>query len=218
MKFEVRNATVAVCCLPLLAALLPGCGSSSDNGGSSNSNNNTNTGNTSSNLAAEAAKYVGKYHGSCEPSEVYLESTGEFLYQKILVTVEQSDPANSLLNFWEDYTLYGPADTTCTGADYATLTDQGVNTIAVETLVSISGQDVAKISVNDGPYGQGFSSANNIILNGLVFPGDYFSSASTYKDLLFLDGKDLYIGDDASGQDADGYPLMLESSPILVKE
>jgi len=200
---SVKDHTVRFCVALSLGVLLAGCGSSDSN---------------SNSLAASAAKYVGEFEAPCEQSdEIYLTSDGEFVYLKPVYTFEQRDSGSPVLNYWKDYTVHAPTDTNCTMPAIDTLTDWGENTLTLVEIVTMQGQEVAKVDVDDGPYNPNLSIGGAISLNGLTIPGAFFSDTFTGMDLISIEGNDLYWGDLTAATDAEGYPGALGPVPAMTR-
>ena len=152
--------------------------------------------------------YVGNWKAtSCEQvPEVTINNVA--VYEQFYLKNVQANGATSVSATGETQ-LFDNA--TCTGAARATHSF-GIS-FTIDGTVSVNGKTADKITVTDKAIG-GLSSGGTIMVNGITYPGDYFTRTSTDKDLSLVEGANWFFGIG----DGLAYPTALETSASLVKQ
>lgn len=190
MKFTQLAAALAA---SLLVSACGG-GGGSDNGGQ----------------PAASAKYVGSWTTPCFESvfaastapTVNLMSTTSFVFTRVSDTV---------LSVVVQPKVYSTPD--CSGAAVDLPPVAGASSLTITGAATISGKPVDKVIFHFAAIDPGFSAGTTINLNGILLPGDYFTSSDEWKDLTLVEGNAITFGGDTL--DAEGYPTTLVAAPTL---
>ena len=207
------------------AASLSACGGGGDGDSTASTTSGTTTETTppAANTTDAAEKYVGTYLLPCaSDDDVRVESSGgEHARSTFLYTFKKT--AAGSLNFTEKRTVYADTDSTCSGAVLATHTNNNPsNTFTIEGQVTAprGGVQVTvdKVTSNLGPLGGGLTSATTTTINGLVYPGSFFTQTHREKSLFYVDGQRVYVTDYDLPYGADGYPTAVSATRYMQKQ
>jgi hypothetical protein len=188
---KTKPSALAIACGSLLMVSLAGCGGGGDDAGASG-------------FAAEPAqKYVGTWVEPCDDSTVARESAPlVFLKQKVRITYTKVSA--SKLSFVTVSDIYPTTD--CSGTPLVSQTNNAAgNSLTVDGTKTVNGQVVDKITVVLSNVG-GLSGGAGIVINGLVYPGDYFTAIGTFKDIALVNGNQFITSELNAPQDVQGYP------------
>lgn len=75
-----------------------------------------------------------------------------------------------------------------------------------------------KVTSNHGPLGGGLTSATTTTINGLVYPGNFFTQTYREKSLFYVDGPRIYVADYELPYGADGYPTVVSATRYMQKQ
>lgn len=103
---------------------------------------------------------------------------------------------------------------TCTGTPRAT--HNASFNFTIDGTLPVNGKTADKVTVNVAAINGGVSSGGRIVLNGISYPGDYFTRTSTDKDLSLVEGTNWFVGTEITA--ASPYPTTLEATAALVKQ
>ncbi len=78
----------------------------------------------------------------------------------------------------------------------------------------VGGKTADKVTITDTPIG-GLSAGGTITINGVVYPGDYFTRAAVDKDIFLVEGTKWSVGTAAP---SDQYPTALETVVFFTKQ
>ena len=101
----------------------------------------------------------------------------------------------------------------CSGA--AKATHNWSISFAIAGTIDAKGKLADKVTVTEGAVGGGLSAVGTVTLNGITYPGNYFTRTSVSKDLLRVEGTQLFAGTDVL--DAMGFPTEIDPAPIATK-
>jgi hypothetical protein len=84
----------------------------------------------------------------------------------------------------------------------------------IDGKATVDSKTVDKVTVTDTAIG-GLSAGSTITINGVVYPGNYFTRTSVYKDIFLVEGTKWSVGDSApAGQ----YPTSLITAAFFTKQ
>lgn len=161
--------------------------------------------------AVALSAYAGNWKAtSCEQNpEVTIGSVA--VYEQVYLKDVQASGATSVSGIVEAQ-LFDNA--TCTGV--ARATHRNGFSFSIDGTLAVNGKTVDKITVTDAAIGGGLSSGTTVVVNGITYPGDYFTRTSTDKELSLVEGTNWFFG---TGTTAAGqYPTALEATAALVKQ
>jgi hypothetical protein len=72
-----------------------------------------------------------------------------------------------------------------------------------------------KVTITEGAIGGGLSSGGTININGVIYPGNYFTRTFIDKDLFRLEGNKLFFG--TGPLDAAGFPTEINATSFFTK-
>jgi hypothetical protein len=164
------------------------------------------------NQPAASAKYVGSWTSPCGESEyssvaapgVPLKSTG---------TLTLTRATDTVLNLVLVESLYATAD--CSGSALQLPHAQTGNTLTIAGAATVGGKPVEKIIIRLAPINSGIISGGNITHNGVLLPGDYFTRSKLAKDIVYIEGNLMTMGD--ATEDTEGYPIALDPTYALTR-
>ena len=158
--------------------------------------------------------YVGTWVVNCGTSTL-VQSAGAFVKQKVTTTFSKAAGTTTVLSAVLETKFYAPTDLGCTGSVLSTETISNAKwTFGTATKsMTLSPNTVVATAVNaSAPAVGGFSAGNVIIINGLTYPGNYYTTALNMDLYVFSpeSGK-LYVAPaSASVFDPSAYPVMVK--------
>ncbi len=103
-------------------------------------------------------------------------------------------------------------NSTCSGAAKGR---QAYNfSFTIDGKFTVGGKTADKVTITDTPIG-GLSAGGTITINGVVYPGDYFTRSAVDKDTFLVEGTKWSIGTAAP---SDQYPTALETIVFFTKQ
>lgn len=196
----------------LSAAILTACG-----GGSSTSTSTTTT-STAPATAVVAIDvrdpYVGTWVVNCVTSTL-VKAGATFVKQKVSTTLAKAANSTTVLSAILETKFYAPTDVGCTGSVLSTETIGNAKwTIGSATKsMTLSPNLVIATAVNaSAPAVGGFSAGSTITINGLTYPGNYYTTALNTDLFVYSPetGK-LYTAPASAGAfDPVAYPIMIK--------
>lgn len=200
------------------AALLVACGGGSDGGDTVDGGDNNGGGSVT--LAA-VDRFVGNFASPCLINDEVLQvASGQPV--RLVRTMAVTKVSDTQARFLQRDTYYASTDVECKGNSLGnSVWNHTGNALKFGTSaqVTLGNQTVTayRIDGNIEAIG-GLSSGTTVVINGLQFPGDFFSEAYAYKDLLALstDGNQLYAGN-TDTEDSNGYPTALDTEFFLTR-
>lgn len=96
---------------------------------------------------------------------------------------------------------------TCAGAPRAT--HRITTNLVFDGKRVVDGKTVDLYTFRDEPINSGLRAGGTITLNGVVYPGDYFTRTYQEKGLSYLDGNQWFLSGDVD------YPAKLDATPTL---
>jgi hypothetical protein len=168
------------------------------------------------NPSGSASKYVGSWASICEESdEIAIKSVASSTVTTpaYTITTFKNAAATSASSFAGQLEERIFDNTTCAGT--AKATQSQTITFTIDGTAQVSGKTVDKVTAVLTPIG-GLSSGGTVNINGIVYPGDFFTRGGTDKDLLLVEGNKLYFG--GMTPDASGYPTTIDLTNFLTKQ
>lgn len=187
-------------------------------GSSSGSSSGSTTGSTTPDVTGPASQYLGSYVWACqnEGSTVVDTATKQPLYSRLTSTFTAIPSSATQAMAVLKYEFF--ADSSCVSLPKGTLTVSGTGTyVEIVGSTVIAGKTAHKAVFYSDAYFPGIS-AKSISVNGITYSGrPYTAGAMATKDLIQLDGKDMYGGDFSKPLDAEGFPTALLPSKDATK-
>ena len=201
-----------------LAVALSACGGggsdSSTEPGSSGTAGNSGVTTPGGTAAVGADKYVGSWVSDCKDS-VAVAASAPAVPLKQTITYTFTKVNDTKLSAVQVTNIF-PA-TGCTGPALVTHTNASAsNSITIEGTATLDGSSVDKTTVTTGAIG-GMTAATTISLNGVVYPGNYFTLTSNTKYLAKITGTAMTFGS-STAVDAQGYPTALTTTLNYTKQ
>ena len=162
---------------------------------------------------AASAKYVGSWTSPCGESE-YSSVAAPGVPLKATGTLTLTRASDTVLNLVLVESLYATAD--CSGSALQLPHAQTGNTLTIAGATTVGGKPVDKIIISLAPIGPGIISGGNITHNGVLLPGDYFTRSKLAKDIVYIEGDLMTLGD--ATEDAEGYPTALDLTYALMRK
>lgn len=192
---QIFKLTLASCaCVALLA-----CGG----GGSSTA--------TTPDAPATASRYVGdwKVQGCEADVDVTLVAGGTAAHEQTYLKNVQSSSLTNVSGTVESHLF---DNTTCAGTPRAI--HRSALSFTIEGTTTVNGKVVDKAISSSAAINSGLSAGTRIVINGLSYPGDYFTRTNKDKLLLSVEGSNWFFGVPLpSGE----YGTTLEPLPLAVK-
>ena len=159
---------------------------------------------------ATASRYVGDWKvQGCEASDVTLVAGGTPAYEQTYLKNVQSSSLTNVSGTVESHLF---DNTTCAGTPRAI--HRRALSFTIEGTTTVNGKVVDKAIASDAAINSGLSAGTRIVINGLSYPGDYFTRTETDKLLLSVEGSNWFFGVPLpSGE----YGTTLEPLPLAVK-
>lgn len=195
---------IAFIAAPILAGSLAACGGGDDAGSGTGG------------FPADAAdRYVGTWSAPCKESDVTLQSKPDVpLAEKSRISFTKVGPNQLSYVLVTDIYATGSG---CTGTVLASHTNKSASNIwSIDGTKVASGVTVDKITDTHGNIG-GSSSSTTVTQGSLLYPGDYFVETGTEKHITRVVGSGILTEDPDSALDAQGYPTVLQATPVLIK-
>jgi hypothetical protein len=101
----------------------------------------------------------------------------------------------------------------CSGA--AKATHNWAVSFVIAGTTDAKGKLADKVTITEGAIGGGLSAGTTININGVVYPGNYFTRTFTDKELFRLEGNKLFFG--TGPLDATGFPTEIAAESFLTK-
>lgn len=168
------------------------------------------------NPSSSASKYAGSWASICEKSsEIAIKSVASSTVTTpaYTITTLKNAAATGASTFAAQLEEKIFDNTTCAGT--AKATQSQTVTFTIDGTASSNGKTADKVTIVITPIG-GLSAGTTITINGVVYPGDYFTRGGTSKELFLIDGNKLYSGD--SALDASGYPTTIDLTNFLTRQ
>ncbi len=189
-------------CAALLGSLLVGCG-----GGGDDASVTPGT--------ATADAYVGTWKGPCKESRLSTDTTPQVPLREY-VTFQFVKASDSKLSILVKEDFYTSAD--CSGSPRVSHTNSSaLNALSIDGASTIAGAVTHQVTFTEGPLGGGIQAGGSIILNGIVYPGNFFVDQSVGKTLARVDGTSIKFSSDGP-LDAQGYPTTFVEPTVFVKQ
>lgn len=195
----------------LSAAVLTACGG----GGTTTATTSTTPTSTTPVVVTDVRDpYVGVWVANCGPSTL-VQVGNTFVKQKVTTTMTKAASSTTVLSAVLETKFFAPTDVGCTGTALSTETISNAKwTIGTATKsMTLSPNTVIATAVNvSAPAIGGFSAGNTITINGLTYPGNYYTTALNTDLFVYSPetGK-LYIAPAiASAFDVAAYPVMVK--------
>ncbi len=159
--------------------------------------------------------FAGSWLSDCTDSFLVAEAAPTVpLKQKFLFTYTKVNATT--LTFVQVSDIY-PASG-CSGTPLAKHTNTSTaNQAVVDGATTVGGAPAHKITVTHGALGGGTSATGTIALNGIIYPGDFFTGTKTHKTLLMMKDRVFHIGV-MPPLDAQGYPTEINMELAFTKQ
>lgn len=165
-------------------------------------------------VAGTADAYAGTWKAPCENTEEVTLAAAPAEVLKVSTTIALAKVSDTRLSAVYTWTYYR-AGSNCTGTPVATQTNASpANTLVIDGTITVGGLAADKVTLTRGAIG-GFASGGTININGVVYPGDYFTHTASGKELFRVTGNQLQMGGETV--DAQGYPTTIDTTWGLTK-
>lgn len=192
----------------LAAAALSACG------GGGGDDTVADNGNTTQATDAAADKYVGTWATGCFTTSYTASGAPDVPLNQITTATYEKVSATEL-SVVLIANIY-PASSGCTGTPVQLPHAATRNRLTIDASVTVDGQAADKVSLFLPAIDPGISAGANIVLNGIVLPGNFFTQTGTYKELFAVVGSQLLAGTDTEG--ADGYPTAIDPTDPFTRQ
>ena len=222
MKKSIRGVLVIS-----LAAVLTACGGGgggSSEGTSPDGSSGGDTGTPPVVLPSpSAASLIGSFIGACAPSKLVRHGGATAPFVNEIIQIENSANSANVAQVTTIFnrTFYASTDTQCAASPIGNIRNASLGSqmnVDATVRAALDGTEVFanQVTITEGIMG-GFASGGYININGLTYPGNYFTTAIVHKVLLYVSDKPsvLYSGEGAD--DANGYPTM-PLTPVMTRQ
>jgi hypothetical protein len=159
--------------------------------------------------------YVGTWvTSSCKASTQVQQSNAQFVRQKVTTTMAKASGSTTVLSATLVTRFFDSTDIGCTGTVLTTETRNGATwTIGTATKsMTLPPNTVAATAVNisASAINSGLSAGNSISINGLVYPGNYFTVALNSDLFAYIPEAGKLYTAPAAATEFDGTTLMVK--------